>query len=149
MRWSEPESRHITLQFLGEVHEEQQYQCLVRRLREIRFPPVPIRLGGAGVFERAGVFIVEAEVTPQLMALERLVVAATEPCGFQVEFRPYRPHITLARGRGPDRGRALLDRVPPRLEFARFVAEEFLLYESHLSPAGSTHEVRQRFRLET
>jgi hypothetical protein len=36
-------------------------------------------------------------------------------------------------------------RLQPR--FTRFVAEEFLLYESFLGSAGARHEVRERFPL--
>ena len=55
LRWSEPDSWHITLQFLGNTTPEQ-YLCLIARLAQFRFPPVPIHLGELGVFDRAGIF---------------------------------------------------------------------------------------------
>jgi RNA 2',3'-cyclic 3'-phosphodiesterase len=149
LRWSAPESWHITLQFLGSVSDEQ-YGCLIERLAGLRSAPVPVRLGGLGVFDRAGIFYAGVELTPQLDALQSRVVAATAPCGFEPESRPYHPHITLARGKGPKCARELhtfLEHTPSRPKFSRFTAMEFLLYESHLSSAGSTYEVRQRFQL--
>ncbi len=53
LRWSAPESWHITLQFLGNTAE---YDCIVARLRELRAAPVAIQLEGLGFFERAGIF---------------------------------------------------------------------------------------------
>ncbi len=97
LRWSAPESWHITLQFLGNTP---QYECIVARLRELRSPPVPIQLEGLGFFERAGVFFAGVGLTPELQALQQRVTAATGLCGFIPETRPYHPHITLARSKG-------------------------------------------------
>jgi 2'-5' RNA ligase len=149
LRWAEPESWHITLQFLGGTTPEQ-YQCLVARLGELRYPPVPVRLEELGCFERAGIFHAGVGLTPQLLSLEQRVTAATSLCGFVPEARPFHPHITLARGKGQGRGRelsALAAKVRRQPAFTPFLAEEFLLYESHLSPAGSHYEVRVRFPL--
>jgi len=56
LRWSARESWHITLQFLGNTGQEQ-YECVVARLRELRFQSVPVRLEGLGFFDRAGIFL--------------------------------------------------------------------------------------------
>ncbi len=147
LRWSAPESWHITLQFLGNTTAEQ-LERLKARLAEVRSAPVPAQLGALGVFERAGVFFAEVEVVPQLMALQKRVAEATAKCGFEPEDRPYHPHITLARTKG-DGGRrqlkALLTRMRSRPDFPRFVAHEFLLYESHLGAGGSKYEVQSKF----
>ncbi len=65
LRWSAPESWHITLQFLGNTGQEQ-YECTIARLREVRSPPVPIRLEELDLFERAGVFFAGVRLTPGL-----------------------------------------------------------------------------------
>ncbi|MGB6743362.1 MAG: RNA 2',3'-cyclic phosphodiesterase [Terracidiphilus sp.] len=151
LRWPAPESWHITLQFLGNTSDEQ-YNLLTARLAEVHCAAVPIRLGGLGVFDRAGIFYAEVEPTPELVALERRIAAATALCGFERDTRPYHPHITLARGKGPNRARELrgmLASVQSQPKFPRFTAVEFLLYESHLSASGSTYEVRRRFPLGT
>jgi 2'-5' RNA ligase len=151
LRWTGPESWHITLQFLGNTSEEK-LDCLVAGLGELRFPPVPVRLEELGIFERAGVFFASVAVTPELVSLEQRVTAATSLCGFVREDRPFRPHITLARAKGQGRIRslrpleALIQRQPV---FTRFLAQEFLLYESHLLPNGSRYEVRARFPLDS
>ena len=46
LRWSTPESWHITLQFLGNTPE---YECTVARLRELRTPAVADTTRGIGI----------------------------------------------------------------------------------------------------
>jgi len=148
LRWSSPESWHITLQFLGETAPET-YDCLVERLAGIRAAQVPMGLKGTGKFERAGVFWAAVNVSAELQELQRQVLAATALCGVAAEDRPYRPHVTLARAKGD--GRAALPRLQVLAErdreFPHFIAREFLLFESHLVRGGARHEVRQRFPL--
>jgi len=147
LRWSSPESWHITLQFLGNTGREQ-YECALARLREIHLPAVPIDLDTMGFFDRAGIFFAGVKVSPELVSLERHVVAATTLCGFAPETRPYHPHITLARSKNNERGlRALKSRLHNQHKFTDFVAKEFLLYESVPTPTGCHYEVHERFSL--
>jgi len=146
VRWSAPDSWHITLQFLGETCWER-CQRLIAALRTVHQPPVPVSLEKLGCFER--VFIAAVHPTPQLLALQQKVVTATQTCGFVPENRPYQAHITLARSR--ELGR-FSEKLQPKLRiqphFGRFVASEFLLYESFTGRGGAHYEVRERFSLE-
>ena len=146
LRWSTPESWHITLQFLGNTP---QYECIVGRLRELRSPAVAIQLEGLGFFERAGIFFAGVRLTPQLATLQEQVTAATGLCGFVPETRPYHPHITLARSKkkGARGLRDLKNRIHREPAFTHFVAETIALYESLVSPGGSQYEIRERFSL--
>jgi len=149
LRWAAPDSWHVTLQFLGSTGPEQ-YECLIARLGEVRSGAVPVRLEELGFFERAGIFFAGVGLTPELLSLQQRVTEATGLCGFVAEARPYHPHITLARGKGVGRGQklhGLEHRILRQPTFSRFVAGEFLLYESLLSPAGPRYEVRARFPL--
>lgn len=152
LRWSSPESWHVTLQFLGQT-KEQQARCVAEKLAAVEAARVPVRLEGLGFFERAGVFWAGVALTPELLALQQKVVAAMRGCGFVPEDRAYRPHITLARVKGRGGKRALMplhkamekNRMDLRAEFE---AGEFLLYESIPAPEGSRYEVRGRWALE-
>jgi 2'-5' RNA ligase len=149
LRWSSPETWHITLQFLGETSVEK-YGCVAQHLGAITSPAVPVWLHGTGFFDRAGVFFAGVNVSPELRRLEQLVAAATAQCGIAAEDRPYHPHVTLARSKGVQKLsalRQLKNRVKSDLEFPSFTAQEFLLYESFLGPAGARHEIRDRFPL--
>ena len=149
LRWMPPESWHITLQFLGNAIAEQ-YDGLPARLGEVHAARVPIHLGDLGLFDRAGMFFADVALTPDLVSLAARVASATSHCGFVPETRPFHPHINLARAKGQFRSQplhVLQQRVERRPTFTPFAASEFLLYESHLSPAGSAYEVRHCFRI--
>ena len=147
LRWSRPAGWHITLQFLGKTSPEQ-YACLVPALGQIRFSPFTIQLEAPGFFDRAGVFFAGVRLSPQLIQLQELVVAATKPCGFVPEDRPYHPHITLARTKGR---RSALGALKPQIvhvkAFPGFTAREFLVYESFPRPGGSRYEKRDQFAM--
>lgn len=152
LRWPQPESWHVTLQFLGNVSDEQA-ACVTAQLARVRAARVPVRMAGLGFFQRAGVFYAEVALTAELLALQQIVTAANRGCGFVPEGRPYSPHITLARSKGRGGAKALaplqaaVERSRIRLVTA-FTAEELVLYESFPGPEGSRYEVRARFALE-
>ena len=150
-----PKARHLTLQFLGNV-DGMQLACLQTRLAAVHSPPVQVHIEDVGFFHHADILLARVSPTAELLALEKRVTAATRPCGFEPENRPYTPHITLARGKGRHGGRtlALVRNAMKRAESpgeneiaCSFTAEEFLLYESIPSPQGSRYEVRARFPL--
>jgi RNA 2',3'-cyclic 3'-phosphodiesterase len=149
LRWSSPESWHITLQFLGETSGEK-HGCVVARLRNVRATAAPVQLNGTGFFDRAGVFFAGVSISAEMVDLEKQVLAATSQCGFAAEERPFHPHVTLARAKGDNRMNALRRlkrRVKENVGFPAFTATEFRLYEAFLGPGGSRYEVRERFRL--
>lgn len=169
LRWTEPDSWHITLQFLGNSTPAQ-FDLLKAGLAHVRSIPAPVQLGQLGFFDRSGVLFADVVITPELAALQQNVAAATSRCGFIAEPRPFHPHITLARTTGNKRPRNWENKGPQadRREgvrrhenilrvlaarggsappLPRFVAREFVLYESHLGQEGSKYEIRQRFPL--
>jgi 2'-5' RNA ligase len=150
LRWTAPESWHITLEFLGNTGPEQ-YECVAARLSELHLPSVPIALEKLDFFARAGILIVAVRPAPQLLLLQQRVSAAAGLCGFTPEARPYQPHITLARSKGKGRSQEpteLKAKIHRQPAFTSYLAEEFLLYESFLGAAGSRYEIRQRFPLQ-
>lgn len=150
LRWTAPESWHITLQFLGNAGSEQ-LRCLTARLSEVRSAAPRIQLTAPGIFGGAGVLHVGVVLTPELAVLQQKVVAATGQCGFAAEERPFHPHITLARAKGPGRARnmaVLGSQLESASAFTPFTAGEFLLYESFTEPRGARYEVRACFRLD-
>lgn len=150
LRWTSPDSWHITLQFLGNTTEEQ-LTCLKMRLAPVRAAAFQVQMGEVGCFDRAGVLFVDVAVSPELAALQQSVLSATSACGFVPETRPFHPHITLARAKGEERGtdlRALRSRARNQPAFTPFTAREFVLYESHLGAGGARYEARMRVALD-
>ena len=148
LRWSPPESWHITLQFLGNAGPEE-FACLLERLREVRSAPLKIVPEKLGAFGSAGILHAGVKATPELLELERRVTAATARCRFAREDRPYRPHVTLARTRrrgGRDGISSAARKNAQMVPFSGFTADKFALYESFLG-AAARYEIRECFPL--
>ena len=150
LRWSTRDQWHVTLVFLGDVDDAARTR-LVRELAGVRQPALTLRMKQLGVFERVGILHAEVEVSAELLRLYEGVASAVRQVGLEVEDRPYRAHVTLARSRNRE-GRKAIERLRRSAEqqrlSARWEAEEFLLYESQLSPSGSKYVVRERFVLQ-
>lgn len=148
LRWSERAGWHVTLQFYGMVEWER--EALLREaLRTVEAGAVEVVLRGMGTFERAGVLWAGVAASEDLAELQRRVVAVGEACGFAREERPYRPHVTLARrkGRGGRWEFTKSGGMDAEQESGRFVAHEFVLYESVAGPGGPRYEVMDRYAL--
>ncbi|MGA8671807.1 MAG: RNA 2',3'-cyclic phosphodiesterase [Terracidiphilus sp.] len=148
-RWASAESWHITLQFLGKTPSAN-FELISARLRAVQSPAVPIQINELDFFERAGIFFAGVSLRPELAALYEKVKEAATQSGFTPDTRAFHPHITLARTKDKIHGRTLRtlrERLPAQPEFSPFLAEEFWLFESFLSPAGARYEIRERFAL--
>lgn len=147
LRWSSPESWHITLQFLGETSIDA-YRCVAERLSLVASPTTSLQLGALTMLSHSGALVIDVQLSPELIALQRRIVAATSQCGFVTESRPYHPHITLARSRGRNsRSIGHLAQSDNAPVLSSFTASEYLLYESHLGPGGSKYRVLERYAL--
>jgi 2'-5' RNA ligase len=95
LHWEAPSRWHLTVCFLGPVPPT---SGLSARLAQVaaRTAPIPLELGTAGHF---GDRVLWAGVSGDLKPLAEAVRAAALSVGLEVESRPYRPHLTLARGR--------------------------------------------------
>lgn len=149
-RWQTDEQLHLTLRFIGEV-DRHVATDVAERLSELKHPPVLLRLGPLGVFDRRGkVHTLYASVEPSeaLTLLARKASRAVEAAGLEVERRAFTPHITLARfgSRGPQR-EELTEVLSQRVRPMDWLADEVLLYESHLGKGGSHYEVAARYPL--
>ncbi|MFL5581736.1 MAG: RNA 2',3'-cyclic phosphodiesterase [Gemmatimonadaceae bacterium] len=112
--WTAAEKIHLTLKFLGEQPDDMPAR-LVAALRGplARARPVDLDLRGVGAFpamKRPRVVWVGVRPEPRLELLHHDVEVACEGVGFEVEGRPFRPHLTLGRvrpGAPPDLPRRL------------------------------------------
>jgi len=152
VRWARPEGLHVTLKFIGELAAEKVPEA-ASRLAAIRLPaPLSLQVRGAGYFPNARaprVIWLGLEAGPELPALAALVEEALLPLGVPKETRPFAAHLTVGRLKVPGSVSGLQEilRKQEPLEFGAFVAEEFFLYESQLSPAGSVYRKIARFAL--
>jgi RNA 2',3'-cyclic 3'-phosphodiesterase len=165
-RWMRPESLHVTLKFIGEQSPET-VEAITTRLRQVDGSGFEIRFGEYGFFptaQAARVFWIGIHGGPQLSELAGNVDAAVGELGIPLEDRPYSPHLTLARGGAGRRSgspkpvkddgpNAIFGALRKRLnafgetDFGTMTVHEFILYQSQLSPKGSTYTKLQRFQL--
>jgi 2''-5'' RNA ligase len=102
LRWTPPEQWHLTLAFLGEVDERVLPDLVARLARTAsRHEPLDLWLAGAGRFGCRVLWLGVRGDTEGLRHLAASVRAAARRARLPVEDRPYRPHLTLARGRDP------------------------------------------------
>jgi 2'-5' RNA ligase len=132
-------------------------------------------LSGFGFFPTAKsprVFWIGIQAGPELAKLARDIDAAVAELGIPGEERQFSPHLTLARGGGrsgdpkwrkgdgPNSTFATLQKRLAamgepgsdtlnfgRLNFGRMTADEFILYQSQLSSAGSKYTKLERFAM--
>ena len=150
LRWTRPDTWHLTLAFLGEVADPL-VPGLDRRLRRAaaRHPACEVSLTRAGRFDGRVLWIGFSGETAGLRRLAASVQAASRRAGADVDERPLRPHITLARARDP------LDLRPAVAALAAYAgpawtAAEIVLVRSRLGAGpGRTakHETLSRHPL--
>jgi RNA 2',3'-cyclic 3'-phosphodiesterase len=152
IRWTAPESLHLTLRFLGEIAADR-VAAVIAALQSIGpHDQFEVDVRGFGFFpdsRRPHVMWAGLEAPPSLGELARQVDAALAKLGFPSESRPFTPHLTLARFRTPRADRALLEAVgsPSSTGVGRFHVNEFFLFESRLLPGGAEHTKIARFAL--
>ena len=144
VRWVEPSSIHLTIQFLGDVRDSE--LSGIERSLEQSFrqqPPLEIDCRGMGVFpnlKKPRVVWVGIR-SEGLSALADRTEIALAPLGFPPEERAFNPHLTVGRVRSP-RGLepliALLRESGDR-PFGKSRIDRAVLYKSDLRPTGSVY----------
>lgn len=147
--WTRPEAMHLTLHFLGEV-EVAVAERIGASLRAAcaRIPAFAVQARHLGTFpnpRRPRVLWAGIADGAPLITLQRTLVEPLRDCGLELDSRPYRPHLTLARFRKPLRRQHLsflasILRDEQR-DFGSVPVEEVRLYRSELLPDGARYTV--------
>jgi len=146
LAWVREHLLHLTLKFLGDQTDERAEE--LRPVLETvagRHRALSMTLGGIGAFpnfRRARVVWLGVGQDPRLELLHHDVEVACEALKFEVEGRPFRPHLTLARVREPlveERAR-VLSREAKRMKYrTEFVVHSIDLMRSDLSAGGPSY----------
>ncbi len=132
--------QHLTLAFLGPT-EAGVRERLEQALEGVRAPSFELRLDTIGWWPRTQVlWIAPARPPEALAALHAAIGACARACGLELERRPFRPHLTLAR-------RA---RAPRRHACApiRWQVRDFHLVQSVTDPDGARYQTLRRWPLD-
>lgn len=151
VRWTDPESIHLTLHFLGDVATDtiSQITSLMEQAA-LASPPFTLTLGGLGCFPNTRrPRIVWAGVSGQTDILKQLhhhLGEKLKTVGFTLDTRPYSPHLTLGRVKDTIPHRQLaqlgqtLEQIQPTVgQLATLPVSELSLMKSELKPAGAVY----------
>jgi len=147
-RWVHHQDLHITLAFLGSAHEEKlEMACRLVGEAIHGLAPFEIEITGLGTFgrkEQPRVFWAGLNQSQELNNLRDLVFHACEKSGFQLETRPFAPHLTLARNW---QGEEPFDSASNgELKVRSFLLDEVVLYRTNMDRVPKYEPVKQ-FRL--
>lgn len=140
-RIMDPANLHITLHFIGNVSSEQK-DCLRQAAQSIRGEAFKLRLDYYGHFYRARVFWMGCRQVPdELKNLYQELGVALERCNYQMERRPYAPHVTLMRklNRPGDM---------PQPQVIEWPVRAFALVQSETQPEGVRYKVMDYYPLQ-
>jgi RNA 2',3'-cyclic 3'-phosphodiesterase len=150
--WVAPENLHFTLQFIGDTDEATAKRIVGQLVPPFELPVFDVSISDVGTFPPSGpprvVWLGVSDGGVELAAVAREVNRRLDAIGLPHEDRPFRAHLTIGRVKAP---------TGPRFREALFAARNVAvgrctvsgvtLFESHLSPRGSTYSVVATSRL--
>ena len=149
VNWVEPHNLHLTLKFLGDVHQRDitdVCRAIARGTAELK--PFEVEVRGAGAFPNAArprtVWLgATAGVEPMIVLHDRVEAELAE-LGYREEHRRFQTHLTVGRVRGAGMGIAELGkRIQSHADFlaGRMTVDKVTLFASTLTPDGPIYEV--------
>lgn len=151
VRWTDPESIHLTLHFLGDVTTETipKITLLIEQAASTS-QSLTLTLGGLGCFPNTRrPRIIWAGVSGQidiLVQLQHELGEKLKTLGFTLDARPYSPHLTLGRVKDglPARQLSLLGEAIEKVQgqvgqLATLNITELSLMKSELKPTGAVY----------
>jgi 2'-5' RNA ligase len=106
IRWIEPVSIHLTLAFLGELTDEQVAEAVqATQIAAQQAQVFSYRLSRLGTFGSPRyprvIWMGIEEASGSLVSIHRLLSQQLLQRGFEIDTRPFSPHLTLARLKSP------------------------------------------------
>lgn len=155
-RWVDIENVHITLKFLGDVASDR-----IERIGDVvkwavdGFHPFTIEIRGLGVFpdpRRPRIIWIGLQLPQEGINLQRSIERALHSEGFEMERKPFRPHLTIGRikhfaNRNQIEQLAWLLSRHQHISFGEMTAKEVVLFKSELLPGGAQYHRLQSFPL--
>ncbi len=146
----EPELVHITLKFLGNVHEDK-IEPIVSALSQVDCRPFEAKIKGIGVFPKpAYIKVIWLGAEGNFNALHDEVERLLLPFKFEKEHN-FSPHATLARVKQVREKAALLETLNKLKEtdLGTMHVGSITLKKSTLTPEGPIYETLKEIKLKT
>lgn len=158
-RWEYDANFHLTLNFLGDVHEKEipdVCRCVEKAVAGIN--EFAVEFSGLGVFPRPDrprvLWLGVTEGREKLMALQAVLTKRLDDeMGFPPDRNDFCPHLTLGRAnRSSAWSRELVQRVSDPLTAkttsATSYVDEVIVFSSHLDKGGPTYTPMATIELE-
>lgn len=150
-RWVDPENMHLTLRFLGDI-DGREAADVDAELRSVVVPTFEIELTGLHTFgnsKKINALYVGVEGPEPLTRLQTKVENSAQRAGLVPEGRKFRPHVTLARFKGPP-GAKLGNflREHSLVRSGPVPVDRFALYSSKLTQKGPIYRIEAEYPLE-
>jgi RNA 2',3'-cyclic 3'-phosphodiesterase len=149
VNWVEPHNLHLTLKFLGDVHQQEiarVCQAMARGAAEVE--PFELDVRGAEAFPNAArprtVWLGAGDGAEPMVVLHDRVEAVLAKLGYREEHRRFQPHLTIGRVRGAGAGIAELGTLlQQQADFSagRMTVGKVTLFASTLTPDGPIYDV--------
>ena len=146
-RWVHHEDLHITLAFLGNAPSEKLTSAMENVQATLSgsegFMLEINKLGIFGKLDSPRIFWADTKESNELQVVRKKVFTACLDAGFQLETRPFKPHITLARkwtGDKPFQQNLLNVWAELQPEPLLFNVNEVVLYQTHLDKTPKYEE---------
>jgi RNA 2',3'-cyclic 3'-phosphodiesterase len=134
---------HVTLQFLGDNAD---VDAVVSALDGLEARRGVARVGGAGAFPDARhahvLWLGLAEGADVIARLADAVSERTAGLGYERDVRPFRPHVTLARGKAPTDLRGIIAALGAGPVGPAWDVDAVSVYESRRGSGGATYVER-------
>ncbi|RST76450.1 RNA 2',3'-cyclic phosphodiesterase [Siminovitchia acidinfaciens] len=151
--WVHREDYHITLAFLGNADQRRLAEAASNVKGALKdCQSFQVALNQAGTFGRTDsprILWVNTTESSSLSGVRDKVFTACERAGFELETRPFKPHITLARkwtGQGVFQSLSVKESLAPLLPGSIFTLEEATLYRTRLDRTPKYEKV-ESFKL--
>ncbi len=106
LRWVDPAGIHLTFAFLGELTDQQVAEAIQSaEAAAQQVSPFEYRLSGLGIFgsprQPRVIWMGIEEPSGKLIQLHHKLNRELEQRGFEIDKRPFSPHLTLSRVKSP------------------------------------------------
>jgi 2'-5' RNA ligase len=149
-RWVPTESIHLTLKFIGQIHDDR-LPDIDQALGGLAWKPFDVSVQGVGFFPgaRSPRVLWAGLAAPTMKDLGEKIDSRLQRLGYDPEQRVYRPHITLARASDSRLETTLVEASKQfeNTDFGSFQVDRCFLYESILKPNGSEYRKLKEYEL--
>lgn len=147
IRMTPPANLHLTLKFIGTVAEGQEspIQSILTQVGH-QLKSFKLDCSGVGFFKNS--IWVGAQITEQLQELVVDINQGLAVLDFEVETKPYSPHITIARFAGGAKEKLkTLEAKYESKEWGQMDVNKFHLYRSETLPEGPKYFILSKYEL--